>query len=334
MLFECANLRTLERRFAAAQNTLGRMPVAVFADALLMGANRALLRGGGAAVIAGPLSPCHLAAPLPGKIAYPQSKQTVLAPTDWSPALAARSAALPDRRLALEWVFGYDGRRATSSNLAYTAAGELVYTVAAVAVVYDRAAHTQRFFLGHTDDITCLAVHPHGALVATGQVAAAETPDGPGVVRRADPFAAVWETGGACARRARLFHGRGMRGVQCVAFSPSGGSLASVCADDAHTLCVWRWEEGQCVCRHKTRAGAPPSVYGVSWCPFDSSRLATHGQNHVMFWRLRKDAESAQRKVLAPPPSTPHWRARACVAERALERTCLSRAGVHRATTS
>lgn len=56
------------------------------------------------------------------------------------------------------------------NNLFYTQTGEVVYHVAAVAVVYNRQQHTQRFYLGHDDDILSLTVHPLKDYVATGQV--------------------------------------------------------------------------------------------------------------------------------------------------------------------
>lgn len=61
---------------------------------------------------------------------------------------------------------GYDCR----SNLFYTQTGEIVYHVAAVGVVYNRQQNTQRFYLGHDDEILCLAIHPVKDYVATGQV--------------------------------------------------------------------------------------------------------------------------------------------------------------------
>ena len=61
---------------------------------------------------------------------------------------------------------GYDCR----SNLFYTQTGEIVYHVAAVGVVYNRQQNTQHFYLGHDDDILCLAIHPLKDYVATGQV--------------------------------------------------------------------------------------------------------------------------------------------------------------------
>lgn len=65
---------------------------------------------------------------------------------------------------------GYDCR----SNLFYTQTGEIVYHVAAVGIVYNRQQNTQRFYLGHDDDILCLAIHPLKDYVATGQVGCME----------------------------------------------------------------------------------------------------------------------------------------------------------------
>jgi microtubule-associated protein-like 5 len=66
---------------------------------------------------------------------------------------------------------GYDCR----NNLFYTQTGEMVYHVAAVGVVYNRQQNTQRFYMGHDDDILCLAIHPLKDYVATGQVSRTAT---------------------------------------------------------------------------------------------------------------------------------------------------------------
>ena len=158
-----------KRDWSGVQNTLGRMPVVVFANALLMGASRALLKGS-APIIQGPLQPSQTHLPLDNKIRYPQSKAGVFAPSDWTPAMAERSAHLPNTRLQLSFALGYEGKAATSPNIYYTATREAVYFVAAVAVVYDQRTHAQRFYLGHNDDIASLALHPDRTLVATGQV--------------------------------------------------------------------------------------------------------------------------------------------------------------------
>lgn len=65
------------------------------------------------------------------------------APVDNSP---------PDKKLLLNWVHGYrgiDSRR----NLWVLPSGELLYYVAAVAILYDREEENQRHYTGHTEDI-------------------------------------------------------------------------------------------------------------------------------------------------------------------------------------
>lgn len=58
----------------------------------------------------------------------------------------------PDKKLQLQWVHGYrgiDSRR----NLWVLPSGELLYYVAAVAVLLDRDEESQRHYTGHTEDI-------------------------------------------------------------------------------------------------------------------------------------------------------------------------------------
>jgi hypothetical protein len=45
-----------------------------------------------------------------GKISYSKCRKFVYTPTGWEPAaVVARSSELPDKRLALEFVYGYAG---------------------------------------------------------------------------------------------------------------------------------------------------------------------------------------------------------------------------------
>ena len=108
-----------------------------------------------------------------GKIVYRMGSATcrkpVFAPSDWDPQLALRSASRPDVELKLEFIYGYSGKYNTTSNVFFTASGEVCYYTAAVAIVYDKFEHRQRFFTGHDDDIKCIAMHPNRRLVATGQ---------------------------------------------------------------------------------------------------------------------------------------------------------------------
>ncbi|XP_071393970.1 echinoderm microtubule-associated protein-like 2, partial [Centroberyx affinis] len=60
--------------------------------------------------------------------------------------------ALPDRKLKLQWVYGYRGRDCRS-NLYLLPTGEIVYFNASVVVLYNTEEQQQRHYLGHNDDV-------------------------------------------------------------------------------------------------------------------------------------------------------------------------------------
>lgn len=76
----------------------------------------------------------------------------------------------PSKKLKLGWVYGYRGKDCRS-NLYQLPTGEMAYFVAAVVVLYNVDEQSQRHYIGHTDDIKSLAIHPNKLLVATGQCA-------------------------------------------------------------------------------------------------------------------------------------------------------------------
>ncbi|CAB4018251.1 echinoderm microtubule-associated -like 2 isoform X3, partial [Paramuricea clavata] len=89
-------------------------------------------------------------------------------PSDFSEA--AHSGDAPDRKLQLEWVYGYRGKDCRN-NLYCLPSNEIVYNTAAVVVIYNPISKTQRHYTEHTDDVKCLALHPNNEIVASGQVA-------------------------------------------------------------------------------------------------------------------------------------------------------------------
>jgi WD40 repeat protein len=76
---------------------------------------------------------------------------------------------VPAEELYLRWVHGYRALDSTN-NLRYTKSGEVVYPVAALGVCFSTKKWQQRYMYGHTDDVICLAMHPDGIHVATGQM--------------------------------------------------------------------------------------------------------------------------------------------------------------------
>lgn len=157
---------------ASMQDSLGYMPAMVFINALLAGTARAVLKGS-SGIIRGPLSqrPQKIAELAAGiKVMYPQSKHGVFAPSMWNAPAVEQSAKLPADKLGLEFVHGYEGQSTTSNNIVCNRNGHLVYHIAALGIVFNLKSHAQKFFLGHNDDVLCLAMHPEGLKIASGQV--------------------------------------------------------------------------------------------------------------------------------------------------------------------
>ncbi|XP_060573407.1 echinoderm microtubule-associated protein-like 6 [Ruditapes philippinarum] len=171
----------------------------------------------------------------------------------------------PADSLKLEFVHGYRGYDCRN-NLFYTQSGEIVYHVAAVAILYNKEKNAQRFYLEHTDDILCLSIHPLKDLIATGQVGR-------------DPSVHVWDA--ETLKSVSVLKGHHERGVCAVDFSGDGKKLVSVGLDDNHSIVVWDWRKGE---KLATTRGHKDKIFVVKWNPFDNNKLITVGIKHIKFW--------------------------------------------------
>ncbi|KAG8123066.1 hypothetical protein E2320_018466, partial [Naja naja] len=157
----------------------------------------------------------------------PQLKQQRKEKSHSVPCLKRERA--PDDSLKLQFIHGYRGYDCRN-NLFYTQTGEVVYHIAAVAVVYNRQQHTQRLYLGHDDDILSLAIHPMKDYVATGQVGR-------------DAAIHIWDI--QMLKCLSLLRGQHQRGICALDFSADGKCLASIGLDDNHTIVLWDWKKGE-----------------------------------------------------------------------------------------
>jgi microtubule-associated protein-like 6 len=182
--------------------------------------------------------------------------------------------ALPDVRLELEYVYGY---RADSvrQNIVWIDKNTIAYFAAAVGIVHNLETNTQKFFLGHSDEILCLAYHPERRLVVTGE-------------KGKIPAIHVWSVD-TCQEVAKIagFHNRG---VVSVAFNKDGSKIATVGLDDNHSIAVFDWEQGTLLA---SAQGDTNRIFDVQ---FNKSRDAdantefvTVGVKHVAFWKLTHD---------------------------------------------
>lgn len=190
--------------------------------------------------------------------------------------------ALPDRKLKLQWVYGYRGRDCRS-NLYLLPTGEIVYFNASVVVLYNTEEQQQRHYLGHNDDVKCLSVHPDMVTIATGQVAG-NTKDGKSLA----PHVRVWDSVSL-----NTLHVLGMgvfdRAVTCVAFSKSNGGSFLCAVDDAndHILSVWNWQKEKQLADVKC---SNDSVLGAVFHPMDANLIVTCGKSHINFWTMESNS--------------------------------------------
>eukprot|EP01052_Picozoa_sp_SAG31_P011680 SAG31_NODE_667_length_12948_cov_70.090746_2_plen_506_part_00 len=202
-------------------------------------------------------------------IRYKQLQGGCYPPTGAGPS----RKALPHEDLALEHIHGYKGV-SCHSNIQFNRAGELVYFAAAVGIVQQLSNHQQRFFYGHTDDISALAVHPDGVTIATGQIGR-------------DPLVCVWDSRTMQLRmRMPVFH---EVAVIALAFSPDGARILSAGGDSNHTFGLFELGgSGRLLAQAK---GAAEDVLCVSFngyidIPKSQDEIVSCGRKHCRFWAV------------------------------------------------
>lgn len=153
----------------------------------------------------------------------------------------------PPIKLELEYVHGYKGDNA-KNNLRYMQDQNLCYYIAGVGVVFNPETNTQKFFMKHTDDVTCIDFHPDGRRVVTGE-------------NGKRPKAYIWDAD-TCEPIHTLYGHGIMNTVTACAFSASGNRVVLIAGDDNHHMAVYDTESGACIAEGK---GTQANVISVQW---------------------------------------------------------------------
>ncbi|XP_040595023.1 echinoderm microtubule-associated protein-like 4 isoform X3 [Mesocricetus auratus] len=183
---------------------------------------------------------------------------------------------LPPEKLKLEWVYGYRGKDCRA-NVYLLPTGEIVYFIASIVVLFNYEERTQRHYLGHTDCVKCLAVHPDKIRIATGQIAGVDK-DG----RPLQPHVRVWDSVSLSTLHV-IGLGTFERGVGCLDFSKADSGIHLCVIDDSneHMLTVWDWQKKSKVAEIKTTNEV---VLAVEFHPTDANTIITCGKSHIFFW--------------------------------------------------
>ncbi|XP_076241239.1 echinoderm microtubule-associated protein-like 2 isoform X3 [Calliopsis andreniformis] len=183
----------------------------------------------------------------------------------------------PQSKLKLDWVYGYRGRDCRS-NLHLLPTGEVVYFVAAVVVLYNMEEHSQRHYLGHTDDIKCIAIHPNKLVVATGQVCGTDRRD-------AMPHIRIWNSV-SLATLCVIGNGQFDGSICCLSFSKADGGnyLCAIDETSDHNISIWDWQKGGTKVT-ETKCSVD-TVVCAEWHPLERNQIVSCGKGHVSFWSL------------------------------------------------
>ena len=201
-------------------------------------------------------------------------------------------------RLELQFVHGYRGVDCRH-NLCLLPSGEVAFPAANLVVVFEARAHRQRFYAAHDAPVMCMALHPRGVLIASGQAgdasrASVENASGAGGVGGAGaPHVCVWQPDGL--ETVALLSSLHRAGVCELAFSPDGEQLASIGADAEHTLVLWDWRAGTLLASSRCSEVAQGAIFGLAFSPLvggaaggaagGGSLIATCGAQHLALWQ-------------------------------------------------
>lgn len=225
--------------------------------------------------VRGPFHATESISKVPDSIRYRVSNTWVTAfpPSNWDTREAQKSSQMPTDTLELEFVYGCNPRAGMISK----SDGELVYAAAGLGIVYDPRKHQQRFFRGHNDDVTCIAVDPSEKFAATGCLGKS-------------PIVHVWDlqTMQLVGSTEAGFYDRR---ITALAFSQRRPDvLIAIGGDNHHMMGIWEWTTGRLLAQAPTQNGTPPQVTSIvvddETTSGSEEQFVTCGFKHTKFWKL------------------------------------------------
>ncbi|XP_006873982.1 PREDICTED: WD repeat-containing protein 90 [Chrysochloris asiatica] len=190
--------------------------------------------------------------------------------------VCSQESFLPDPVLRLKGVIGFGGYSTTWALWTKDGAA-VVYPCHAVIIVLQIDTGQQRFFLGHTDKVSALALDGSSSLLASAQV---------------QPQSMLWlwdfQTGGCLSMFRSPAHT-----ICSLSFSGSGAVLCGIGKDSHGRMMVVAWGtrrvgvQGRVDVIAKVHTDADIQSWAVA--P-DDTRMASCGRKSVRLWRLRGGA--------------------------------------------
>lgn len=177
----------------------------------------------------------------------------------------------PNTNLELCWAFGNRTMNGSRNNLFYVGAEtfpdtqRVAYPAATLGIVYDMKTNEQLFYQGHSYEISCMALHPTGTMIATGDTAS---------------NIHIWKVSTMTCQC--IIKGMGTHGIQHLAFSPSGDRIASVGYDPDHTMALYDSSSGEIISSAKGLP-SPNNVNDIAYSN-NGTEIATVGKNEIKIY--------------------------------------------------
>ncbi|KAK7508050.1 hypothetical protein BaRGS_00001015, partial [Batillaria attramentaria] len=180
----------------------------------------------------------------------------------------------PDPILKLKRIVGFGGgtfRDALWSGDRST----VIYPCHAVVVVMRVSNGHQRFFIGHTDKVSCLALNSNSTILASGQTGQMS------VVR-------IWKfQSGECLSMCKTH----AHSLFCLSFAQNGNILCGVGKDSHSKNFVVIWNTSLALKRREVsimaKAHTDVDITRMIVAPFDELRMVSCGRDNVRLWRVK-----------------------------------------------
>jgi WD40 repeat protein/Ca2+-binding EF-hand superfamily protein len=198
----------------------------------------------------------------------------------------------PSTKLEMDWVYGAN-LKSSLSSVHYAKNGHIVYPAASLVVVLNKGDadinnKSQLVISAHTEEVTCVAMHPDGEIIASGQ-------RGPDV--HVSLTSAL--TGQVLARlQPRVKSDPSLaQAVTAICFSHDGNLVAFSTADEENTLHLYGTHDGEL---RGSAASGSNKVLCLSFSPDESGELLQGGVDHFAVWSVRGRSLGKRRGLFGP----------------------------------
>ena len=149
----------------------------------------------------------------------------------------------------------------------------LIYSVGNTIIVQNISSNKQRFLVGHTDNVSCIAVSKSGRFIASGQVTH--------MGFKADIIVWDYET---CSKYCLLTLHKVK--VEALAFSPNDKYLVSLGGQDDNSVVIWNLQKKEAICGAPAAVPSSGTSYVVAFSNNNDELFVTGGNKTLRVWEL------------------------------------------------